>query len=201
MNDLTFDEKQKLWTSVDTPPHFNQNVSLGQVMLNSLKSHGTRVAQVRFLTCPRRRITSTFYQFPPPQISADSDITLRYDQLLSRSIRVAQNLRQLGYRKGQMFGFSARNSQHVAPIIFAAWYLGCPVMAIDDSFGKKEFTNMLKITRPILIFSDIKLYGIIRECLDDLGMKTKIFTIGGQIGSSRAIEELLAENDAEGVFV
>lgn len=135
------------------------------------------------------------------QINADSGIRLRYDELLLRSIRIAQNLRARGYQKGQIFGYSARNSHHVAPIIFAAWYLGCTVNAIDDSFGPKEFTYMMKTTQPVLVFCDVHLCDMVKQCLDDLENTAKIFTIGGQTGRSEPVESLLAENGDETDFV
>lgn len=61
-----------------------------------------------------------FVYFCLNQISADSGITMRYDEILSRSIRIAQNLRARGYQKGQVFGYVAQNSQNAAPIVFAS---------------------------------------------------------------------------------
>lgn len=44
-----FDEKEKLWSSDQSPSVFNPNASLGQLMLYALQAHATRVAQVNTL--------------------------------------------------------------------------------------------------------------------------------------------------------
>lgn len=43
-----FDENTKLWSSVDIPPIFNTNVSMGQILLELMRLHGSKVAQVSF---------------------------------------------------------------------------------------------------------------------------------------------------------
>lgn len=126
-------------------------------------------------------------------MSDDSGITMRYDEIRTRSIRIAQNLQARGYEKGQVFGIIAANSQNVAPVVFAAFYLGCPMNTMDPSFGKKEITHMLGTTAPSLMFCDAKVYDLLSECLRELGNNAAIFTIGGEAGDSEPVENLFVE--------
>lgn len=42
-----FDEETKLWSGADIPPLYNPNISIGQVLMRSLKLFGSKIAQVR----------------------------------------------------------------------------------------------------------------------------------------------------------
>lgn len=106
-----------------------------------------------------------------------------------------------GYQSKQVFGFTAENSHHVAAIVFASIDIGCPVNTLDPSFGKAEIMHMLNITKPVLMFCDIKLFDMIQECLNELGNDAKIFTFGGSKSGSEPIENLFAETQTESDFV
>lgn len=121
--------------------------------------------------------------------------------MLSKSIRIASHLQSRGYKKGQVFGLIATNTHHVAPVVFASLYLGCPLNTLDPSFGKNEIKHMLATTTPAVMFCDVKLYDLVSECLDDLGNAAKIFTFGGQKGSSVPVENLFVGNGDENEFV
>lgn len=41
-----YDEKSKEWFGLDIPPMYNSKISLAQVMLNALKTYGSKIAQV-----------------------------------------------------------------------------------------------------------------------------------------------------------
>lgn len=60
---------------------------------------------------------------------------------------------------------------------------------------------MLSTTQPSLMFCDIKIYDLLKECLSELGNDADIFTFGGQIGDSEPVENLFVENGDEYEFV
>lgn len=111
----------------------------------------------------------------------------------NKTVRVAQNLQTMGYQPKQVFSFMAKNSEHLAPTVFASFCIGCPVNTMDTSFGKTETIHMLKITKPRLMFCDVEVYQMVAECLEELKNDAKIFTFGGQVGKSKAVESLFAE--------
>lgn len=90
------------------------------------------------------------------------------------------NLRRLGYESNSIFGFIARNSANVAPIVFGSLFNGTPFNTMDPNFGKLELIHMLKITKPCLMFCDLDFYDLVAKCLKELELKSIIFTFGGQ---------------------
>ena len=41
-----FDEKAKLWSGCNIPPLYNPKISIGQLVLKSMRSYSSKVAQV-----------------------------------------------------------------------------------------------------------------------------------------------------------
>lgn len=135
------------------------------------------------------------------QISDDSRVKLTYDDIRLRTIRVAQNLQAHGYKTKQVFGVMARNSQHLAPIVFASLSLGCAVSTLDPSFAKMELLHLLKTTQPKLMFCELESSDLVRECLNELNNSAKIFTFGGSKDGTESAESLFLETNKENDFV
>lgn len=95
----------------------------------------------------------------------------------------------------------ARNSHHIAPIVFASLAIGSPVNTLDASFGKTELLHMFKTTKPTLIFCDVDVFELVKECLTQLGNKSNIFTFGGSKNGSEEVEHLFDETHNENDFV
>lgn len=126
---------------------------------------------------------------------------MTFDEIRTKTIRAAQNLQELGYKREQVFGLIAKNSQNVAPIAFASFAIGCPINSLDPSFGKTEFMHMLKITKPVLVFCDVSCYEILSECLTELESNARIFTFGGSSGRSEPVENLFKETQRDEKFM
>lgn len=126
---------------------------------------------------------------------------MTFDEIRIKAVRAAKSLQQLGYKPNDMFGFMARNWKDVAPIVFASFFNACPLNTLDPNFGKFELIHMLKTTKPCLMFCDVELYDLVAECLTELGMKSRIFTFGGQKGDSRTVESLFAKNGDDDEFL
>lgn len=118
-----------------------------------------------------------------------------------RTVRAAQNIQKYGYQPKDVFTFVAKNSDFLAPVIFASFCLGCPINTLDPSFAKSDIIHMLKITKPRLMFCDVDVYPLVSECLTELNNEVKIFTFGGQCGSSEAVENLFVETGTEKAFM
>lgn len=43
---VKFDEKNKLWSHIGELECYDENISFGQMLLNTLSDHGTKTAQV-----------------------------------------------------------------------------------------------------------------------------------------------------------
>lgn len=126
---------------------------------------------------------------------------MTYDEIRIKTIRAAQNLQQRGYKPKQVFGLMAKNSQHVAPIVFASISIGCPVNSLDSTFGKTELIHMLSITKPALMFCDVEAYDLLNECLTELQNDAKIFTFGGSKDEAEPVEHLFSKTCNEDDFL
>lgn len=94
----------------------------------------------------------------------------------------------------------ARNSQHLAPVVLAAFCMGCPINAMDTSLGKREAKHMLNIVKPSVMFCDVDAHDMLKECLKELEIDAAIFTFDGTIGSSECVESLFVESESESTF-
>lgn len=106
-----------------------------------------------------------------------------------------------GYKAKQVFTIVARNSENLAPVVFAAFCIGCPINVLDTSFGKNEIKHMLGITKPSLVFCDADVHDKMKECLKELDNDAKIITFDGKVGSADQVDDLLKEAEAESTFM
>lgn len=125
---------------------------------------------------------------------------MTFDEIRIKAIRAANRLQKLGYQPGSVFALMTRNSKDVASIVFASLFVGCPVNTLDPHFNKIELLNMLKTTKPCLMFCDIDVYDLVEECRNELGLDTSIFTVGGQKGCAKNVESLFVESDDDDQF-
>ncbi|KAJ6644317.1 4-coumarate-CoA ligase 1, partial [Pseudolycoriella hygida] len=167
-----------LWSGYDLPLLFNPRISLGQVLKKFMKVHGSTTAQ----------------------ICDDSGEKMSYNDMWLKTVRAAQNLQKLGYRKGDVFGFSGIH-RHLAPVIYAAFSLGCPVNTLSPGFGKADLIYLLNITKPKLMFCTDERYELVAECLKELGNDARIFTFGGGVNGSDSVEYLFAQTGQEHTFL
>lgn len=126
---------------------------------------------------------------------------MSFDEIRIKLIRAAQNLQKRGYNSKEVFAVLAKNSHHLAPIVFASLAIGSAVNTLDPQFSKTELLHMLKTTKPALMFCDIDVYDLAKECLIELGNGAKIFTFGGSKGDSEQVENLFTETHNEIDFV
>lgn len=142
-----------------------------------------------------------FYSVYVLKISDDSGIKMTFNDIRIKAIRAALNLKRLGYKTNNIFGFIARNSANVASIVFASLFNGCPLNTLDPNFGKIDLIDLLNITKPCLMFCDLNLYDLVAECLKELELKSCIFTFDGQTGDSKSVDSLFTEIGSENHFL
>lgn len=121
--------------------------------------------------------------------------------MLTKTVRVAQNLQKFNYEPKSVFGILANNGPDLAPVILASFCLGCPISPMDPSFGKSELKSIITITKPNLFFCDANSYDLLNSCLIELNVQAKIITFNGQRGNSTSIETLFAETKDEMNFL
>lgn len=109
-----FDPVEKVWFRENPNETPDGNKSLGEIVLEALERTPDVIGQ----------------------ISDDTGIQLTNAEIRLKTIRAIQNLTKLGYKRGDIFGLAARNSHHLAPIVFAAMTIGAPVNTLDPSMAK-----------------------------------------------------------------
>lgn len=134
------------------------------------------------------------------QINHETNIQLTSGFIRRQTIRAAISLQKLGYKKGDIFAFAAKNSHYVAPLVYSTICIGCTVSTLDTSFTKAELIHMLTTTKPNIMFCDADIYDLIQECLNELDNNAKIYTFSGRKGDSIPVEDLFAENLEEKNF-
>lgn len=136
------------------------------------------------------------------QISDDSGDRFTFEELYLNTIRAAQNLQRKGHCESkQVITIMSGNVAHLAPIVFAALCLGCPINPLDIQMEKSTVLNMIQLTRPHLVFCEIKAYDLIAEVLAELKMDTKVFTFNGSKGKSIPVETLFTKTGTEDSFM
>lgn len=117
-----------------------------------------------------------------------------------KTVRAAQNLQKLGYSKGDVFSFSVMD-RHVAPVVYAAFCLGCPVNMVSPSHGTADTIHVLKIAKPKLMFCDVERHHFLTDCLLEAKVDARIITFGGTCDRSLHVESLFEETGMEHTFL
>lgn len=126
---------------------------------------------------------------------------MTFYEMRLKSIRAAQNLRKMGFKPRQQFGFIANNSDDLLPILVASVFLSCPVLSLHTMLEKKEMVRFLGKTKPAAIFCDGSAYDKLKGALEELKMDVKVFTFGENDHELELVENLFVETGKEDSFV
>lgn len=119
-----------------------------------------------------------------------------------KTIRIAQNLQRRGFNTKCTIATVAANVPHLAPVVYGALCLGCPVVSMYTAMERHCVLRMFKIAEPSIIFCEVKVYDLLVECLAEVGISNvKIFTFDGIKGDSEAVDNLLEVTGNESDFV
>lgn len=165
---VSFDRLTKTWWGPENPPAFNPRASIGEVIFYSLKRDAKRVAQ----------------------INADDDTNLTFGQILSKSIRIAENLTKIGMKKGNIITLISKNNSELSSILFGSLMAGLAVSTLDPTFGTTDFLHMFKITNPKLIFCEPENLLHVKQALTLSGLSSKIIIIGNDSRSELTLKQL-----------
>lgn len=116
------------------------------------------------------------------------------------AIRAAQNLQKRGYNTKQVISLNAGNVAYSTPVVFSSLCLGFPVNTMCTDH-RPHILSTLQLIEPKLIFCEVEKYNVTVECLNELGMKAKIFTLNGIKGDAESVENLFSETGIEEDFV
>lgn len=112
-------------------------------------------------------------------------------------MRAANNLQRFGCEKGKKVFVYIGNAVEVAPLVFGAIYLGCPLVPIATNASQVECEHHLNVTRPEFVICHVKCYNMLRKCFKNLKMNAAFFTVGGQTDDSVPIQRLFEQVENE----
>jgi acyl-coenzyme A synthetase/AMP-(fatty) acid ligase len=179
MSKKTYDPKTKTWKGPVVPSIYNTNLSVGQIILSVFKNTPEHVHQ----------------------INADTDKRTTCYEMRMRIIRIAQQLIKLGYKKGDIVGVMAANSDYLSALTIACLTVGMPVSCIAPNFNQTDVSKLLGITRPKVIFCDSNLIGLIKEAVEDLKLDSPICTLLEKADEHKFLEDFLVETENEHYFI
>lgn len=100
-----------------------------------------------------------------------------------------------------MFGFLANRCDELLPIYLASICMACPIIPLFRLLSLEEIANILRKTKPVVMFCDVDTYMYIKEILIDMDWNMKVFTFDGAIDDTESISHLLCETGDEENFV
>jgi len=168
MSKTTFDAKSRVWRGAEVPSIFNSNVSLGYLVLKVLQSTPDAVTQV----------------------SADTGSEVTCFEMYQRTVKIASYLMEKGFKKGDVAGNIAGNSEHIAAVAFACLTLGLPINSLAPKMDESEITHMFGNTKPKLIFADVQNVKKVQATIAEIPLNCVIFTVDAKVDGYKFIGDI-----------
>jgi 4-coumarate--CoA ligase len=139
------------------------------------------------------------------QISADTGDQMTSQEMHHHIIRVAVNLLNTGLHKGDVICIAAKNSKHVAPVVFAALLLGLTVNTMDPDFDLSEMAHSLNLAKPKVIFCDDENTETVTRTLSAIDLMAEVFVFKEEMllssSAVKSVNELFKSNVDEKTFL
>ncbi|XP_012275911.1 4-coumarate--CoA ligase 1 [Orussus abietinus] len=129
-----------------------KDLSLGQLLFEQLRIHGSRVSQVDAITGEE----------------------LTYEQILDRSIKLAIYLRHEGLVSNDCISICSENNLNFCIPMCAASYLGVTINTLNPLYTESEFQHTLNISKPKIIFVSRVSLKSIQSITKDFSWKPKL---------------------------
>lgn len=102
---------------------------------------------------------------------------MTFSEVRLKSIRAAQNLQKNGFRSHEKFCFMTINNENLLPIVLASIGLACPIVPLFPILSIDEIVRILSKVKPSVVFCDAILYDHMKEALNKLQFKMKVFLL------------------------
>ncbi|KAG5893667.1 hypothetical protein JTB14_028821 [Gonioctena quinquepunctata] len=112
------------------------------------------------------------------QYVADTGVENTYQELLTRSIRVALKLREKGIGKNDIVSTCTHNNEHSCLPTIATQYLGGITANFDPDLSHLDTIKLLELIRPKMMFVPKQCLGFMEECLKKANIETMIVVFG-----------------------
>lgn len=108
---------------------------------------------------------------------------------------IAQYLKSEGLTHRDVVGLIARNSAHLADVLFACLFNATPFHAVNPMVEREAIAALYAITKPKIIFCDGRDYELLKGLTKD--WTPKFITLSDPTENVTGIEELLANTIKE----
>uniref|UniRef100_A0A336L8I2 CSON004688 protein n=1 Tax=Culicoides sonorensis TaxID=179676 RepID=A0A336L8I2_CULSO len=174
-----FDADLKIWSGPISKPIFNTDTNLGELLMFCLNKTPEKITQ----------------------INADSGATLTCGELRSKSIRVANALKQMGFKTGDIMMIAARNHPDICPALFGCLIIGAPVNVVDVNFSKDDVAHMIQLLKPKMIFCDFDVLEKMVQALIETNHRAHFITFNDYSAKALYIDQLYRVQCDEDNFV
>ena len=164
----------KVWSGSKFQTIYNSDASLGHLILNVLKNTPEMVTQV----------------------SADTNTEITCLEMRMRTIKMASYLNANSYKQGDVVGFIVKNSENLAPVVFACFALGLPVHVLSPIMDEYEIISMYMKTKPKAIFCDGDVIKTVQAAVNELSNRSFIYTLTSKVDGYKFVDDILSSWDA-----
>uniref|UniRef100_A0A8D8MXI4 4-coumarate--CoA ligase-like 3 n=1 Tax=Culex pipiens TaxID=7175 RepID=A0A8D8MXI4_CULPI len=157
----------KTWSGPSIESPFPPTTSVGQAICTVLAKTPTKVSQIcdsdgRVLTCEDLRL---------------------------RTIRVAQNLTELGFKPGDMTAVIAGYSTNLSPVIFGCFLAGFVVNTVDNRLDAHDMSHLLRLTEPVLVLCDEAVFGTAQAAIAEAEITARVVILTEDLASPTGTED------------
>lgn len=171
----TFNPQKKIWCGSKFHMMLNPDAGLGHLILNVLKNTPELVTQV----------------------SDDTKVEVTCYEMRDRAIKMSSYLNANGYKQGHVVGFIAKNSENIAPVVFACFALGLPVHVLSTEMNEVEIVSMYSKTKPKLIICDADIFSRSEAAVKKLNHRPEIYTLRGKVDGHKFVDDILSNRNAD----
>ncbi|XP_065079269.1 uncharacterized protein LOC135702171 [Ochlerotatus camptorhynchus] len=174
-----YNPTEKTWSGPVQPGILNPEANVGQVVLDLLSRTPDKVIQ----------------------INADTGCEMTCAEMKRRIVRVALNLKKLGYRLGDLVSLACTNSENVVPVYFGCVTMGLAVNPLAPVFNRDDLAHMMRLTQSKIVFCDENNREVVEEAVSEaIREAPRIYVMGVGSGSASSVDELLASMEEEQFF-
>jgi 4-coumarate--CoA ligase len=170
-NFVSYNSNLKIWSGEPIEHIYNTKTGIGQLILNVLRQTPERVTQ----------------------ISHEKNVEVTCGEMYLRSIKMANYLKNQSYVQNDVVGIIARNSENLAPVIFASLALGMPINPLDSIMKKSDIVHVWRKIKPKIIFCDHDDVELAQSALNELKLDAKICTFLEKVGQLPYVDDILKE--------
>ncbi|KAJ8967845.1 hypothetical protein NQ314_002607, partial [Rhamnusium bicolor] len=109
---------------------------------------------------------------------ADTDETETYGEVLTRSIRTALKLREMGIDKNDIISTCTHNHKNSVVPIIASFFVGTKIANFDPNLSHLDTIHLLKLIEPKIIFVSLELLPFMEKCLKASQVNTDLVVFG-----------------------